>query len=413
LNTPFSILKTIEIEKIDEKRYFSDSELYYIFNPIQNPKITAYTNRNSNIFIIILESFSKEYTCLGKRKSYTPFLDSLMNESLVFDNAFANGKKSIEGIPSIIAGIPALMNEPFITSAYCSNHFDSPVRLLKKIGYTSAFFHGGTNGTMGFDAFCSAAGFDNYFGRYEYNHDKDYDGNWGIWDEEFFQYTCKKVSEMKPPFLVTLFSLSSHHPYAIPEKYKNKFKNGTHPIHKSIQYTDYALKKFFESASKENWFSNTLFIITADHTGPSSDGYYSNHAGIFSVPILFYKPGSNLKGKDSRIVQHCDIAPTLLSYVGVSEPFFSFGNNILDSTSNRFVVNFIGDVYQFFENDYLLQFDGERIIGFYHFKNDSLLQHNLMGSNMEIKETMGKKLKAIIQVYTSCMVNNKLYAKMP
>lgn len=411
VNTPFSILKTLEMEKIEEKKYFSEEELNRFFNPIQTVRNTGQSAHSPNIFLIILESFSKEYTGLGKRKSYTPFLDSLMNESLVFENAFANGKKSIEGIPAIVAGIPALMNEAFITSTYCSNQFNSPALLLKKKGYTSAFFHGGTNGTMGFDAFCGSAGYDNYFGRHEYNNEKDYDGNWGIWDEEFFQYTRKKISGMKQPFFATLFSLTSHHPYPVPEKYKDRFKDGDHPIHKSIQYTDHALKKFFESASKENWFNNTLFLITTDHTGPSSDSYYSNSAGIFAVPILLYKPGSDLRGKDLRIAQHCDIAPTLLSHAGIDEPFFGFGNNLLDSASNRFAVNFINDVYQFFENDHLLQFDGEKTIGFYNFKNDSLLQKNIMGSNAEAERKMEMKLKAIIQVYTSGMINNKLSAR--
>lgn len=411
INTPFSILKTLEMEKIKERKYFSELELKKIFHPIQQIHAPNDQSQIPNLFVIILESFSKEYTGIGRRKSYTPFLDSLMNESLVFENAFANGKKSIEGIPAIVASIPSLMNEPFITSTYSSNPFTSPAILLKKKGYSSAFFHGGTNGTMGFDAFCSSAGFDKYYGRYEYNNEKDYDGNWGIWDEEFFQYTKDKVSEMKEPFFAILFSLSSHHPYKIPEKYKNNFIEGIHPIHKSIQYTDFALRAFFKSASKEKWFNRTLFVITTDHTGPSSDNYYTNSAGIFSIPLLLYKPGSNLKGKDSLFAQQCDIAPTLLAYAGIDIPFFSFGNNLLDTASARFAVNYINDIYQLFENDFLLQFDGNKTIGFYNLKTDSLLHNNILGSHPKTEMQMERKLKAIIQTYTSGMIYNKLTAE--
>ncbi|MBI3501024.1 MAG: sulfatase-like hydrolase/transferase [Bacteroidetes bacterium] len=416
LNTPFTIITTFQLEKIEEKKYFPEEELKKIFNP-NHPAIQSSSHpaiQPSNIFIIILESFSKEYTTLGKRKSYTPFLDSLMNESLVFDNAFANGKRSIEGIPAVLAGIPGLMNESFITSTYCGNQFNSLASALKEKNYSTAFFHGGTNGTMGFDGFCGSAGFEKYFGRFEYNNDKDYDGEWGIRDEKFFQFTEKKVSEMKEPFLAALFSLSSHHPYTIPEEYKNKFTGGEHPILKSVQYADYSLKKFFESASKEKWFDSTLFVITADHTGPSSDIFYSNSAGSFEVPIIFYKHNSHLKEKKSTIAQQIDIMPTVLNFLNYDKSYFAFGNNLLDTTSKKFAVNFINNVYQIFQDDYLLQFDGNKTIGFYNFKTDSLLQNNLHEQTSKVLKTfevsMEEKLKAIIQTYNSGMIHNKMTA---
>lgn len=412
INTPFSIIKSYGLEELEEKHYFSDNELKKIFNPIYQPesKIQNPASR-INVFIIILESFSKEYTSLGGRKSHTPFLDSLMNESLVFDNAFANGKKSIEGIPSVLSGIPALMNESFITSTYCSNQFNSIPNTLKNKGYSSAFFHGGTNGTMGFDAFCGSSGFDKYYGRFEYNSEKDYDGDWGIWDEPFFQYVNKHVSEMKEPFITALFTLSSHHPYSIPEKYQKQFKGGELPILKSIEYTDFALQKFFESASKENWFDSTLFVITSDHTGPSSDNFYSNCVGSFEIPIIFYKHNSSLRGVNHNVTQQIDIMPTVLNYLNHNESYFSFGSNALDSNSTGYAVNFINDVYQIFQDDYLLQFDGNKTIALYNYKTDSLLQNNLVANETEKQKRMETKMKAILQTYHHAMIANKLAAE--
>lgn len=415
INTPFSIIKSYGLEKIEEKEYFSEEELKSIYNPIHQVSGSRYQVARTNVFIIILESFSSEYIgALSGKKTYTPFLDSLIKESLLFDNAFANGKRSIEGIPSIIGGLPPLMNESYTTSSYGSNEFTGIASALKTKNYPSAFFHGGTKGTMGFDAFCGAAGFDNYYGRLDYNNDADYDGDWGIWDEEFFQYTVKKVSESfneKEPFLATLFSLSSHHPYSVPKKYEGKFKGGELPVFKSVEYSDYALGKFFESASKEKWYANTLFVITADHTGISSDNFYSNSVGTFKVPILYYKPDGSLKGVNHKTTQQIDILPTVLHLLNYDTDFFAFGNNALDTTSTGYAINYMNENYQIFQEEYLLQFDGMKATALYNYKTDSLLQSNILRKVPEKEKPMEEKLKAIIQTYYYGMIHNKLTAK--
>ena len=409
LNTPFSIIKSYGLEELDEKKYFSEEELIKEFNPIKQKTNTA--TAPFNVCVIILESFSKEYTSLGNKQSHTPFLDSLMKESLVFDNAFANGKRSIEGVPAIIAGMPSLMNESFITSAYCSNQFNALPNMLKEKGYSSAFFHGGINGTMGFDAFCKSAGFENYYGRFEYNNDADYDGEWGIWDEPFLQYSSNKINEMKEPFCVSIFTLSSHHPYTIPKKYADVFKGGKQSIYKCIEYADFSLKKFFETASKQEWFNNTLFVITADHTGASDDTYFSNNIGGFEIPIIYYKPGSALKGLNHNVTQQIDILPTVITMTGTDKDYVSFGNNALDSGQNSFAVSYINGIYQLIQNNFLLQFDGTSTIGLFNYKSDSLLHNNLINTaTIKEKAEMETKLKAIIQTYYSAMIHNKLSA---
>ncbi len=409
ISTPFSIIKSFDLEKLEEKKYFKLEEAAEIISPIHIAKINADTSKKINVFIIILESFSKEYIgALSGKKTYTPFLDSLIQKSLVFDNAFANGKKSIEGIPAILGGIPALTNESYITSAYGSNQFTSLANTLKSLNYYSAFFHGGTNGTMGFDGFIKAAGYDKYYGRTEYANEKDYDGDWGIWDEDYFQYTNNTVSKIPEPFLATLFTLSSHHPAFIPEKYKTKFLGGDMPILKSVEYADFALRKFFESASKEKWFNNTLFIITADHTGPSNDPLYTNLSGIFQIPILLYKPSSNLIGINHKLVQQIDILPTALNQINYPEPFYALGNNMLDSTKTGYAVNYINNVFQYFEQDYLLQFDGEKKIAFYNRKSDPNLTLNILGENHKVENNMERKLKALIQLHYHGLINNKM-----
>ena len=410
ISTPFTILKTLDLEAIEPSIYYTDNkELRAIYNPIHLGKKAEF--KKLNVMVIALESFSKEYigSLNGRKTGYTPFLDSLIGQSLCFTNAYSNGKTSITGIPSIVASIPTWMDEAYITSAYGSNQINSLASLLKKKGYYTAFFHGGTDGTMGFDAFSNLAGYTNYYGRTEYNNEKDYDGNWGIWDEEFFQYTAKTINTKKEPFFATLFTLTSHHPYPVPDRYKGKFKEGPLPIEHSIGYTDYALKKFFETAEKMPWFKNTLFVFSADHTGISTDPFYTNKIGNNAIPIIYYLPGSDLKRMDPTITQQIDIMPSVLDYLNYPDTYFAFGNSVFDTIHEHDALMYYGGLYQLIDKDYVLYFAGDKANYLFHYGNDSLLENNVMALQNAQAIKMEKKIKAIIQTYQQSLINNRMH----
>jgi phosphoglycerol transferase MdoB-like AlkP superfamily enzyme len=408
LNTPFCIIKSGILYTLNEKKYMDETEANTLVNPIKKYNYTDADFKNKNVVIIILESFSKEFTKLGHRKSYTPFLDSLMDNSFVYTNAFSNGKRSIEGIPAIVASIPSF-DIDYISTVYSNDKIMSLASTLKTKGYYSSFFHGGTNGTMNFNGFCGTAGFDTYFGRNEYNNEIDYDGSWGIWDEPFLQRFAQELDKQQQPFLSTVFTLSSHHPFIVPNKYKSKFHEGKMPVQKCIAYTDYALQQFFNSAKKSKWFANTLFVFTADHTGPSEDPVFANSYGNYQIPIFFYEPSNSLKGTDSKVAQQLDIMPTVLNLLHYNQPFFSFGNNLNDTTQNknRFAINFYNGVYQYFNNEEMLQFNGEKTVSLYNYKTDTTLTYNMIKD----KKTSDKKVKAFIQAYNNRVIHNQLSTK--
>jgi phosphoglycerol transferase MdoB-like AlkP superfamily enzyme len=407
LNTPFTMLKTIGKPGLKDVTYFDKKTALSYFNPLKSPSLR--TAKNDNVVIIILESFSKEYIgSLNNNKGYTPFLDSLINNSLVFDHTFANGKRSIEAIPAILAGIPSLMSEAYITSKYSGNTFNSIATLLKQKGYYSSFFHGGTNGTMGFDNFINLAGFDKYYGRSEYNDEKDFDGKWGIYDEPFLQFFAKKLNETKQPFISSVFTLSSHHPYSVPQKYNGKFPKGKIEILQSIGYTDYALREFFKKVSTYSWFDNTLFIITADHTSESYTPEYQTRTGMYEIPLLFYKHNSNLKGINSTVAQQTDIMPSVLDYLGFDRKYVCFGNSLIDSTSAHFAVNFSDETFQIICDDFSLNFDGQNPTALYNIKIDPLLKNNLIKKNDSYASFLSNQVKSYIQCYNNRMIKNKM-----
>ena len=412
LNTPYTLIKNIGADPLPAELYMSNSQANNIFNPHQKMNPIDSMDKK-NVVIIILESFSKQYIgSFNNGVGYTPFLDSLMKESLVFTRAYANGKRSIEGIPAITSSLPALMDEPFITSAWNTNYINSIASVLKPSGYKSVFMHGGNNGTMGFDSFCNLGGYDEYLGRKEYDGKKsDYDGNWGIFDEPFYQFMIRKINKINEPFLTTVFSLSSHHPYTIPPQYKNKFPKGTQVIHESVGYADYALSTFFRDAAKQSWFKNTIFIITADHTGPADNGYYNTRQGIYEIPIIFYEAESKLKGKSNVVAQQIDILPTVLDFLHYKGDFSSYGQSLISPTPMRGAVNYINNSWQLITQNYSLQFDGNKTTGLYDLKKDSLLQNNL---NLALPDTVRHYepyLKALLQHYRQDLIHNTIIKK--
>ena len=424
LNTPFSLIRTIGKKVFVIPEYMSEQEMNALYSPLKNNQSSIISNQSSkkNVVILIVESFGREYIGGynkwldgGKYEGYTPFVDSLMQHSQTFLYSYCNGRKSIDGMPSILSGIPMFI-EPFFLTPASMNDVSGIAGELKNKGYYSAFFHGAENGSMGFEAFARKTGFADYFGRTEYNADKrfngdkDFDGMWAIWDEPFLQFFATKMSEFKQPFVSAVFTASSHHPYKVPEEYKDIYKEEGIVIHKGIRYTDNAIRRFFEKAKTQPWYQTTLFVITRDHTNLSDHAYYQTDLGGFCSPIIFFDPSGDMKpGMRNAIAQQIDIMPTVLSYLGYDRPYVAFGCDLLTTTDeDTWAVNYLNGIYQYVKGDWLLQFDGQKSKALYRFRTDLLLKDNLLTKEPKIAADMERQVKAIIQSYMTRMVNNQL-----
>jgi phosphoglycerol transferase MdoB-like AlkP superfamily enzyme len=413
INTPFSLVVSFNDDPVKQEKFFkTEKELAAVYTPLH--PATSDTLQPLNVMILILESFSREHIGAlnrdladGTYEGYTPFLDSLIGESLTF-KAFANGKTSIQGVPSILSGIPTLMDQPMVQSPYAGNKMTGIAGLLKPYGYSTAFFHGGTNGIMSYDTYMPGIGFDRYYGRSEYGNDKDYDGKWGIHDEEFLQFMAKKVSAMPQPFVVAFFSLSSHHPYEVPGKYRHQFKKGNLPIQQVVRYADFSLAQFFHSIRHENWFFNTLFVITADHTSEGYYPWYHSHAGQYAIPLIFYKPGSRLKGISNEIAQQTDVMPSVLGYLGYNKSYIAFGNNLFDDRQERFSIQYLSGIYTLIRDGYSIESDGVRTTALFDLKKDPLQHNNLAGKGIPEQARQELFLKAYLQQYNNRMIENRL-----
>jgi len=395
LNTPFSILHSFKNKGLRPHTYFDEKKLNSIYSPIHNGSTNSIIKKN--IVILIMESYSKEFVGFyNDGTGYTPFLDSLMKNSLVFENAYANGLKSIEALPAITASIPTLMNNPFITSQYAQNKFVSLASLLNKEGYNTSLYHGGSRGTMGFYSFSKKAGFTDYFGMQEYNNTDDFDGTWGIYDGPFMKYFYDGLNQKEEPFFSVLFTLSSHPPYTIPPDYKHNFNNIG--IRETIRYTDFALSQFFKQCKNKEWFENTIFIITADHTsGVRFSKKYKHKTARIEIPLIIFSGDSSFVGRNKNIVQQIDIMPTLLEIINYDKKYFSFGKSMF--SDNNWAISKLYNQYRLITPHAIITNKEEE----YKSYSDNDFSNRINNNNADII-----KLKAIKQAYNNRMINNKL-----
>ena len=323
MNSGFTFLKSFGKKQFEKVKYFSEDQMLSLLN-IQQTKdykmrtAKIETVKDYNLVIFILESLSAEYI----NEKQMPFFSKLKSEGVYFDKAYANGRRSIEGIASILSGIPALMEEPFLNSEFATNDFVGLGNLLKKKNYHTSFFHGAKNGSMRFDSFSKASGFTDYYGLNEYissggDADQDNDQVWGIFDKPFLKFTCNQLSGFSQPLASVIFTLSSHQPFKVPNDFLTEYQNKQLPsqpeVLKTVTYLDQSLESFFNCLNKAKTFEKTIFVFVADHTGPKLNPNNNSFSDQFHIPILFYaKDKSVLKDLQNRqYAQQIDLLPTL------------------------------------------------------------------------------------------------------
>lgn len=413
LNSLFTIIRTLNQEDFKTRDQFNEDELTEVLNPIKS--YNRDWDTKPNVVIFILESMGREYwgsmnqkTQIPNYISYTPFLDSLAQHSLIYPNAFATSRKSIHGMPSVLAGIPSFKLS-YASSSYAKQKIQSVVSLANELDYETSFFHGAANGSMGFQGFSNTLGFDEYYGRNEFNDDSEFDGYWGIWDEPFLQFMSSELDKKKRPFLSTVFTVSSHEPYIIPKKYMGKFEVGNIQMHQCVRYTDFALRRFFEKSKNSSWFKNTIFIFTADHGNQTFYPFYEKTINRFANPLMIYQTESTLIGVDERLTSHMDIYPTVADLMGYQKPFRSWGMSLMNAPSDAsFVMNFFGGgSYFIMDDEYICVHNGKKATGFY-LAEDKNLEKNLISKRNKSMDALEKKGSMFLQDYFNRIISGDM-----
>lgn len=401
INSFYTFVRSLDKESLPNVGYFKTDKLAIKVLKQINTRSQNFLNpKSSNVVIIIVESLSQEYVDGG----FTPFFSDLKEKGFYGDLNFANGRRSIEALPSILVGVPSLIGKPISQSQYQTNRYIGLPKILKENGYEVSFFHGGKTGTMDFDAYTRSIGINRYFGMEDYPDQSHFDGHWGIYDHHFLEFFSTFLESQKTKFFSTIFTLSSHQPYSIPKEFKNKFPVGNLEIHESIGYVDNALKSFFEKNKNKNWFKNTLFVITADHTQKLNTKKYKNDLGKYRVPLLFFHPSVDLSSfNNDKVTQHADILPSVLDFLGVkrSERLL-FGRSVFSKNTGR-SINYINGKYLYYTDQYNIRLNHGKAT-FYSRENKKITNEKAKAFSRGLVE-----LKAFIQYMNNGMLKNGLY----
>lgn len=424
-NSCLNVIQTRKKTAIPSFQFFpSEAELEKKFNPMRGSKNFGTMHgkfAGKNVVVLILESFTAQNIGFLDReyknqpgRTFTPFLDELLAKSLCFDG-FSNGLTSIDGFTSVAMGIPPLLGGPFVKGAFTFNKIESLPKIAGKMGYATLFLYGGKKNSCNFDSVRVYAGIEKYifkrdfFRRYPHMKGTEVSNEWGVDDEEWLQFVAECLSETRSPFCAIIFTLSSHYPFKIPKKHGGKFPAGEHPLQEVTAYSDFALRRFFESAQRTDWYKDTIFVLVADHTSSPTERYYQKSLGGYSIPLAIFDPSGTLSGKSELVAQQIDIMPTILDLIGYDGQFFSFGCSLFEKDGPRFAVSYKNGLYQIITDKYVLQFDGKITIGFY-LRSDFLLDHNLVHSfeYEEDRKCTESFLKAFLQQYSHSLRMNRM-----
>lgn len=341
LNTAWNLLNKYTLKKKDHSIYGTSPEPQ-LLNAIQSfykktPTDSLFKKvKKPNIIFIILEGFTADVvSAFGGLKGYTPHLDSMIGQSIIWTNFYANGDRTYKGLPAILNGYPTRPVGSVTQDADQTSALPSIAKVLKSEGYDISFYYGGESEFANIKSYLINTGFDKIIDINDFPmslHGK----KWGVADHYVFEKLAHDLNASAKPFFNTILTLSSHEPYDIP---MDPFVQGDSPKQRflnTVRYTDYSIGRFFNAIKEYSWFDSTLFVITADHGNHLPVNYMTNYEpGRFKIPMLWY---GNLVPDDIRgkrmatISSQNDLACTILNQIGLDASAFEFSQNIFDTT---------------------------------------------------------------------------------
>ncbi len=426
LNSTFTVLRSLSQPKLAEFQFMPREQAQDLVEamlldpnetmanreyPFLRQKQFPDAEKKLNVVIFIMESWSAgQIGALSEGPSATPFFDSLSRQGILYTNFMANSQRSLEAVPAILTSIPAFYNNhSFINSQAEMNRVMGLGHILLKRGYTTSFHHGAKVGSMGFDAYARTAGFLKYYGKEDFPGlaDSLQDGTWGVYDEEFFGDALSRMNSFNKPFASVIFSLSPHDPLKIPRYRESLFAEykDDDKFRRALRYSDLSLKAFFEKARNQDWYENTVFIITGDHPYHSMR---NNFASIFQVPLLIYRPKGLAPGRDDGIGSQVDILPTVLDLLSLSTTHASMGSSLLSGKKEHYAVVRHGAEFAVFDNRLVLVSDLEKINGLYDHRKDSGFKNDLQTARPEEAGKLFEYLRAYIQQASYAIARDRI-----
>ena len=284
-----------------------------------------------NIVLVTIESMSASYMeRFGNTESITPVLDSLYRLGMAFDRVYATGNRTVRGLEAVTLSLPPCPGQSIIKRPNNAG-MHSTGALLRKKGYNVTYFYGGNSYFDNMETFFSGNGYDIVDQKSYSPEEITFANIWGVCDEDAYRKVIRTLGEQSrdgKPFFAHVMTVSNHRPFTYPAG-KIRIPNDSKTRAGGVLYTDYALGQFLAEASKQPWFDNTIFLITADHCA-SSAGRTEIPLHKYHIPALIFAPGFVAPQQIEGIVSQIDLMPTLLSLLDMDYASHFYGRSIFD-----------------------------------------------------------------------------------
>lgn len=284
-----------------------------------------------NIVLVTIESMSASYMeRFGNTESITPVLDSLYRLGMAFDRVYATGNRTVRGLEAVTLSLPPCPGQSIIKRPNNAGMYSTGA-LLREKGYNVTYFYGGNSYFDNMETFFSGNGYDIVDQKSYSPEEITFANIWGVCDEDAYRKVIRTLGEQSrdgKPFFAHVMTVSNHRPFTYPAG-KIRIPNDSKTRAGGVLYTDYALGQFLAEASKQPWFDNTIFLITADHCA-SSAGRTEIPLHKYHIPALIFAPGFVAPQQIEGIVSQIDLMPTLLSLLDMNYDSHFYGRSIFD-----------------------------------------------------------------------------------
>lgn len=336
-NKAFKIIKT---KLADSKTAFTGTG-YSIHRKITD---SVSSSERKNVVFILVESLSGSFLKeFGNKENITPFMDSLAQKSIFFENLYATGTRTVRGMEAVTLCIPPTPGQSIVKRPENQNLYTIS-NVFKQKNYQCNFFYGGDGYFDNMNAYFGGNGFTIYDrGRGSVLSDKiktvrhniedsevTFENAWGICDEDIFNKMLKTADQHyrdNKPFFNFVMTTSNHRPYTYPSG-KIDIPSGT-GREGAVKYTDFAIKELFRKAALKPWFKNTVFVIIADHCA-SSAGKDEIDVANYHIPAFIVNLPESYNQKIAKQCSQIDLWPTLFAIFNWSYESDFFGKNVLD-----------------------------------------------------------------------------------
>lgn len=379
-----------EMEKLLEDKNSKDSTIHILKPTVQSP----------NVVFILLESFTADVIkSMGGEPGIAPNIENIIKEGVLFKNIYSTGERTDKGIIAILSSFPAQPTRSIIRENHKQIHLTSIAQEFKKRNYHTSFYYGGESEFFGLKSYLLSHAYDVVVDKNSFLK-KDFNSKWGAHDGVLFDKHLEDLKTQKTPFFTNLLTLSNHEPFEFPIPAKYKGNQLADLFRNTAYYTDYTLGKYIEKAKKQPWYSNTLFVIVADHGHRLPlEKYEIWDARRHRIPLILFGDviKDELKGTTNEIYgSQVDISQTIFNQLDMKVTPNIWSHDLLRSNPNNGFAFFDWDNgFGLVAKNYTLSYneDAKKIIQFKAVDSSIKVQDKLNFAKAYMQKVFGEYMK--------------------